>query len=452
MNKFQLFEFSTFEQEKIPSEFLEAPWMMAYRVLPIKKQEKTLILGADDSIQEDIIRMIQFHTGLNVSLVMMESDKLDELRQRLLEKFIQQRDALPNEIVEYWLEEAIKRKASDIHFEPYEKIYRIRFRVDGLLAVMTSIPVEMKEQIIAYLKVKAHLDTSERRHPQEGRFQYMLSNNRSIDCRISTCPTVDGEKIVVRLLPHASMPLEINQLGFNQQQKELFLEILRQPQGMILVTGPTGSGKTITLYTALSLLNKPEKNICTIEDPVEIKIPGINQVSINPKTGLTFSKVTRAFLRQDPDIMMIGEIRDFDTAHIALNAAQTGHLVLSTLHSNGAVETVTRLLHMGIKAFQLADSVKLIIAQRLVRKLCEYCRNPGKGCEHCYQGYSGRIGLFEVLPLTLDFASQIEKGIIDIGHLNKLAQKQGMITLIESGAEKIVLNLTTEEEIRRVLG
>jgi type IV pilus assembly protein PilB len=451
MQKIPHFDFSTFELKHIAKEFLKAPWMNTYRVLPLRKQEKTLILGVDDPSQEEMIRMIQFYTGLSVSLVILDSNTLDELRRALLEK-VPQKNFLPNELVEYCLVQAIDKNASDIHFEPYEQVYRIRFRLDGLLAEITTAPGEMKEQIIAYLKVMAHLDTSERRQPQEGRFQFKTNDEKRIDCRMSTCPTVNGEKIVVRLLPCSTMQLDVHQLGFNAAQEKLFLSILKQPQGMIFVTGPTGSGKTVTLYTALSLLNKPEKNICTVEDPVEIKLPGINQVGINLKTGLTFAKVIRAFLRQDPDIIMIGEIRDLETAQIAIGAAQTGHLVFSTLHSNGAVETITRLLHMGLKPFQIADAIKLIIAQRLVRQLCKYCHAQTKDCKHCYQGYKGRIGIFELLPLTTDFVIQIEKGLTDIGYLNELAKKQGMITLAESGFEKIALNLTTEEEVRRVLG
>lgn len=445
------FDISTLNCTEIPKDFLKAPWMNTYPVLPLKKDPKTLVLGVDELLQEETIQMIQFHTGLHVSLVKVESNKLHELRQKLLEKSLPKK-LLPNEFVQYWLTRAINKKASDIHFEPYEQVYRLRFRLDGLLAEITTAKLEMKEQIIAYLKVLANLDTSERRQPQEGRFQFKMPNRQPIDCRMSTCPTVNGEKVVVRLLPPSATQFNIHQLGLNKQQEKIFLAALKQPQGMIFVTGPTGSGKTVTLYTALSLLNKPDKNICTVEDPVEIKIPGINQVGINLKTGLTFSKVTRAFLRQDPDIMMIGEIRDLETAQIAINAAQTGHLVLSTIHSNGAIETITRLLNMGLKPFQIADSIKLIIAQRLVRQQCKYCGKAGEGCEHCYSGYSGRVGIFEMLPLTANFVSQIEKGITDIGYLNELAKEQGMMTLLESAEEKIALKVTTEEEVRRVLG
>ena len=451
MTKIPLLNLSTLALEDIPEEFLKAPWMSLYRVLPLRKQEKMLMLGVDTSPPEEMIRMIQFHTGLNVSLVMLEGNVFDELRQMLREK-AHQKSFKPNEFINYWLREAIQKNASDIHFEPYEDVYRIRFRLDGLLAEITTVPGDMSGQIIACLKVMAHLDTSERRQPQEGRFQFKTPDGKISDCRMSTCPTVNGEKIVVRLLSCSTMQLDIHHLGFNKEQEKLFLKILKQPQGMVFVTGPTGSGKTVTLYTALSLLNKPEKNICTVEDPVEIKLPGINQVSINLKTGLTFAKVIRAFLRQDPDIMMIGEIRDLETAQIAIAAAQTGHLVFSTLHSNGAVETITRLLHMGLKPFQIADSIKLIIAQRLVRKLCTYCNAKTEKCAHCYHGYSGRIGIFEMLPLTPHFVSQIEKGLTDIDYLNELAKNQGMITLLESSLEKIALKLTTEEEVKRVLG
>lgn len=356
---------------------------------------------------------------------------------------------VPGNFVQHWMSEAVKKNASDIHFEPYENFYRVRFRLDGLLSEMALAPLEMMDRLIAYLKVMAHLDTSERRLPQDGRFQLQALDGQSIDCRMSTCPTVNGEKVVVRLLPRSAMLREIEQLGFNEKQKDIFLSTLKQPQGMIFVTGPTGSGKTVTLYTALSFLNHPERNICSVEEPVEMKLPGINQVGVNLKAGLTFSKVMRAFLRQDPDVMMIGEIRDLETAQIAVSAAQTGHLVLSTLHANGVVETISRLGHLGVQPFQIADSVKLIIAQRLARKLCVHCQAPGKGCEHCHLGYHGRVGLFEILPITAEFINQMTKDA-GVGSLNQLAKQEGMMSLYESGLEKVRLNLTTMEEVRRV--
>ncbi len=354
-----------------------------------------------------------------------------------------------NDFVHYWLMQAIQKSASDIHFEPYENFYRMRFRLDGLLCEMATVPLSAAERLTACLKVMAHLDTSERRLPQDGRFQIENMQGECIDCRMSTCPTVNGEKIVVRLLQRSSLQLDIHQLGLNEQQKTIFLRALKQPQGMILVTGPTGSGKTVTLYTALTLLNQPEKNICTVEEPVEIKLPGINQVGVNLKAGLTFSKVLRAFLRQDPDVIMLGEIRDLETAQIAINAAQTGHLVLSTLHANGAVETLIRLLNLGIEPFQVADSVKLIIAQRLVRKICMHCQ--GKFCEHCHLGYRGRAALFEVLPLTPEFISKISKENFNLNALTQYAQENGMMSLYEAGLEKVALGLTTEVEVKRVV-
>lgn len=340
--------------------------------------------------------------------------------------------------VEKLLIDAIQKKASDIHFESYETHYRVRFRLDGLLHEVAKAPVLMAERITACLKVMAHLDTAERRLPQDGRFKY----NMTMDCRISTCPTVNGEKVVIRLLHGTELQRSVDTLGLNSKQQVLLLQALRKPQGMILVTGPTGSGKTVTLYTALNYLNDTQKNISTVEDPVEIKLSGINQVGVNMKAGLNFAKVIRAFLRQDPDVIMVGEIRDLETAQIAVTAAQTGHLVLSTLHANGAVETLSRLAHIGIPWFQIADAVQLIVAQRLVRRVCQHCQ--GTCCAHCHQGYSGRIGLFEILPVTPDFVRQVATE----QHIEALNPS----ALYESGLEKIQAGLTTQAEIDRVIG
>lgn len=347
---------------------------------------------------------------------------------------------------------AIQSGASDIHFEPYEHHYRIRYRLDGLLAEITTPPLHLANRIGSRLKVLANLDIAERRIPQDGRFNLQLSANSHVDCRISTCPTIHGEKIVIRLLDSDITHLDMDKLGLNAQQKELFLTHLQKPQGLILVTGPTGSGKTVTLYTALKLLNTKEKNISTAEDPVEIKIPGINQVNVNPKSGLTFSTILRAFLRQDPDVIMVGEIRDVETAEIAIKAAQTGHLVLATLHTNNASETLTRLVNIGIPSFNIANSVSLLIAQRLARRLCEYCKAQdtlASDCIHCMEGYRGRVGLFEVLPFSKKMGQVMMSGANALT-LHKIAQAEGMKTIYQSGLEKVKQGITTLAEINRV--
>ncbi|RMD70095.1 MAG: type IV-A pilus assembly ATPase PilB, partial [Gammaproteobacteria bacterium] len=331
--------------------------------------------------------------------------------------------------------DAIKRGASDIHFEPYEKLCRVRYRIDGVLYEVATPPVTLSDRLVARVKVMANLDISERRIPQDGRIKLRLSRSHAIDFRVNTCPTLFGEKVVLRILDPSSAQIGIDALGFEPDQKETFLQYIHRPQGMILVTGPTGSGKTVTLYTALNILNTPEKNISTAEDPVEIYVNGINQVHINPKVGLTFAEALRAFLRQDPDIIMVGEVRDLETADIAIKAAQTGHLVLSTLHTNDAPQTLTRLVNMGVPPYNIAASVNLIIAQRLARKLCNHCKLPLRipreellregfheeevdkikiyrpvGCDQCTHGYKGRTGIFQVMPVSETMGRIIMEG------------------------------------------
>ena len=355
-------------------------------------------------------------------------------------------------------------------------MFRARFRLDGILKEVAHPPANLASRIISRLKVMSRLDISERRIPQDGRFNIKLTRNRSIDFRISTCPTVGGEKVVMRILDPATTKIGIDALGFAPHQKEKFLKAINKPQGMVLVTGPTGSGKTVTMYTALNILNNAERNISTAEDPVEIKVEGINQVHINPKTGLTFSSALRAFLRQDPDIIMVGEMRDLETAEIGVKAAQTGHLVLSTLHTNSAPETLTRLANMGVPPFNIATSVSLIIAQRLARKLCEQCKvqediphetlleegfdsqnmfelkifgpNP-KGCDHCNKGYKGRVGLYEVLVVSKKIEQLIMSGGTSID-MASAAKAEGMVTLRESCLEKVKAGITSLEERNRV--
>lgn len=370
--------------------------------------------------------------------------------------------------------DAIKTKSSDIHFEPYEKICRVRYRQDGLLNEIVDSPKKLANSIVARLKVLANLDISEHRVPQDGRFRLTVSKGHAIDIRISTCPTVHGEKVVMRILDPKSNSYDLSMLGMDDLQKERFLHAISQSQGMILVTGPTGSGKTVTLYTALHILNTIEKNISTVEDPVEIYVHGINQVHVNPKAGMTFSGALRSFLRQDPDIIMVGEIRDLETAEIGIKAAQTGHLVLSTLHTNSAPLTLARLISMGVPAFNIASAVHLVMAQRLVRKLCPHCKRPVKnprevllkagmleenltdieifepvGCTRCVQGYKGRVAIYEVMPIS-DAMTQIIMANANAMELAAQAHEEGVLTLREAGFEKVKSGITSIEELDRV--
>jgi type IV pilus assembly protein PilB len=371
--------------------------------------------------------------------------------------------------------DAIKRAASDIHFEPYEKYYRIRLRQDGVLTEIARPPVALSQKVAARLKVMARLDIAERRIPQDGRIKMRLSKNRSIDFRVNTCPTLFGEKVVCRLLDPSSAQLGIDALGYEEQQKILYQNNLAKPYGMILVTGPTGSGKTVSLYTGLNILNTVDRNISTAEDPAEINMPGVNQVNVNPKVGLTFASALRAFLRQDPDIIMVGEIRDLETAEIAIKAAQTGHLVLSTLHTNDAPKTLTRMVDMGVKPYAIASTVSLIIAQRLARRLCDNCKEiievpaeallkegftqadvdsgitifHAKGCNLCTNGYKGRVGIYQVMPVT----ETIGRIIMEDGNAMQIAEqsrKDGIPDLRQSGLKKVKDGITSLEEINRV--
>ncbi|NCU00976.1 type IV-A pilus assembly ATPase PilB [Candidatus Macondimonas diazotrophica] len=370
--------------------------------------------------------------------------------------------------------DAVNKGASDIHFEPYEQFYRIRRRQDGILYDINRPPVTLGMRLAARLKVMARLDIAERRVPQDGRIKLKLSKQRAIDFRVSTCPTLWGEKIVLRILDATSAQIGIDSLGFEPHQKAIYLKTLSKPQGMILVTGPTGSGKTVTLYTGLNILNTTDRNISTAEDPVEINLPGINQVNVNPRIGLDFANSLRAFLRQDPDVIMVGEIRDLETAEIAIKAAQTGHMVLSTLHTNDAPQSLERLINMGVAPFNIASSVHLIIAQRLARRLCRHCRTRmevprdallqlgflpeeldelviygPKGCEHCTDGYKGRVGIYQVLPVS----PAIGRIIMDGGNsldIAKQAAEEGVIDLRRAGLNKVKEGLTGLEEIHRV--
>ncbi|MDI9818230.1 MULTISPECIES: type IV-A pilus assembly ATPase PilB [unclassified Legionella] len=463
-----------------------------YHLAPLFIRGGQLYVAMDDPGCTTALKEIQFHTGLHTTAIVVETHKLRCFIEQIINQRVAQRvtnytekkenpvinktvpaylsneDASIVKLVNEILFDAIKRKVSDIHFEPYEKSYRIRYRQDGILLEAAAPALDLASRITARIKIMSNLDISERRLPQDGRFQLKLSDKDSIDCRVNSCPTISGEKIVIRLLNSDSPNLGIEELGFNSQQEKLFLTALEKPQGMILITGPTGSGKTISLYAALSKLNTQERNISSVEDPVEIKMPGINQVNINPKTGLTFAKTLRSFLRQDPDVLMIGEIRDLETAEIAIKAAQTGHLVLSTLHTNSATETLTRLMNMGIAPYNIASSISLLISQRLVRRLCDHCKrlqegnlnhNPVEpqsikcyqacGCSQCTYGYNGRIGLFEVMPMSKTIANLILSGGNSLDIFNQ-AQIEGMQTLYRSGLEKVNQGITTLEEINRV--
>jgi type IV pilus assembly protein PilB len=479
-----------------------------HRVLPIYKRGKRLFLAVADPTTIHSIDEIRFQTGLSIEAVVVEDDKL----QKALDKAIEQADAqMPSfteeegvdleslevsggddvleekitrddvedapivKFVNKIMLDAIRRGASDIHFEPYEKTYRVRYRMDGVLKEIAQPPVQLATKLAARLKVMSRLDIAERRVPQDGRIKMRLSKNRAIDFRVSTCPMLFGEKIVMRILDPSQASLGIEALGYEAAQRELYTKTLARPQGMILVTGPTGSGKTVSLYTGLQILNREDTNISTAEDPVEINLAGINQVNVNPRVGLTFAAALSAFLRQDPDVIMVGEIRDLETAEIAIKASQTGHLVMSTLHTNDAPQTLTRLIDMGVKPYAIATSVSLIIAQRLARKLCSQCKQPldipkeallkegfpeadaaagmkifgPKGCSACTDGYKGRTGIYQVLPVT-DAIGRIILGGGSAVEIADEAAKAGVWDLRRSGLEKVKSGLTSLEEINSV--
>ncbi len=478
-----------------------------HRVLPLVKRGKRLHVAVSDPTNLHAVDEIKFQTGLAIEAVIVEDDKL----QRAVQKAIDQVDtSMPSlgeddfdlenldisstdeseadsgrddvedapivRFVNKIMLDAIRKNASDIHFEPYEKYYRIRLRVDGVLREVAQPPVQLATKLAARLKVMSRLDIAERRVPQDGRIKMRLSKNRSIDFRVSSCPTLFGEKIVLRILDASTAMMGIDALGYEPFQKDLYMKTLARPQGMILVTGPTGSGKTVSLYTGLSILNVEDTNISTAEDPAEIVLPGVNQVNVNPKVGLTFASALRAFLRQDPDVIMVGEVRDLETAEIAIKAAQTGHLVLSTLHTNDAPQTLTRMVDMGVKPYAIATSVSLIIAQRLARRLCSSCKAPltlpaeallkegftedqvsrgdfkihkAVGCSQCTDGYKGRVGIYEVLPVTETIGRIILEGG-SAPHIRDQATKDGVWDLRTSGLKKVMDGLTTLEEVNRV--
>ena len=487
---------------------VEEKLLTKHRILPLLQRGKRLYVAVCDPTNLQALDDVKFQTTLRIEPVVVEQDKLDARVARAIEavdttmsnfedegdfdlenlevsagdeevgEAVSSQDVDDAPIVRFVnkvMLDAIKRGASDIHFEPYEKHFRIRLRQDGVLNELARPPVALSMKIAARLKVMARLDIAERRIPQDGRIKMKLSKNRAIDFRVNTCPTLFGEKVVCRLLDPSSAQLGIDALGYEDFQKKLYLENLAKPYGMILVTGPTGSGKTVSLYTGLNILNTTDRNISTAEDPAEIMVPGINQVNVNPKVGLTFAAALRAFLRQDPDIIMVGEIRDLETAEIAIKAAQTGHLVLSTLHTNDAPKTLTRLVDMGVKPYAIASSVSLIIAQRLARKLCSNCKEPldippeallkegfthadidggmsiftAKGCAQCTGGYKGRVGIYQVMPCS----EQIGRIIMEGGNAIQIAEeakKEGVTDLRSSALKKVKDGITSLEEINRV--
>lgn len=500
-----LLDLAEFEVSSIPEDFLNKKLIEKHRCLPLFKRGNRLYIGTSDPTNIAALEDFQFSAGLHAEAILVEDDKLSKALEKVLEEDISaldlgglDEDALAgievtdtdkrpendNEgaddapIVIYInkiLTDAIRRGASDLHFEPYEKRYRIRFRIDGILHEVSEPPINLSSRIAARLKVMSKLDIAERRLPQDGRIKMKLSRTKSIDFRVSTLPTLWGEKIVMRILDSSSAQLGIEKLGYEPDQKQLYLDNLAKPQGMILVTGPTGSGKTVSLYTGLNILNTEERNISTAEDPVEINLEGVNQVHINTKAGLTFASALRSFLRQDPDIVMVGEIRDLETAEIAIKAAQTGHLVLSTLHTNSAAETLTRLLNMGVPGYNIASSVNLIIAQRLARRLCPECKQPEEiphhelerlgfsqeqisegftifkpcGCDLCSGGYKGRVGIYEVMPMSDEIARVIMEGGNSL-EIARMAKSQGVRDLRQSGLLKVMHGVTSITEVNRV--
>ncbi len=522
------FNLDEIEPQNLPTSLIDEKLVRQYHVLPIASNGQRVTVAMVDTSWLEAINTIAFSTQLKVDTVVVEADKLTKLIDKLYaqsatseyfdnldnkDKDLQNSDWLADKtlldtvvdeapvvkFVQRMLTDAIQMGASDLHFEPYETHYRVRFRIDGMLQTMATPPVQMASKITTRLKVMAHLDISERRIPQDGRIRLSIatslpneqdenkkqSTNQSIDFRVSSLPTLFGEKIVLRILDTSTKILEIDKLGLEVAQQKLYLQALAKPQGMILITGPTGSGKTVSLYTGLKILNTDERNIATAEDPVEINLTGVNQVNINPKVGLSFASALRSFLRQDPDVVMVGEVRDLETAETAIRAAQTGHLVLSTLHTNSALETITRLKNMGVASFNIATSISLIVAQRLARRLCEHCKTPANipaasllemgftpadipseqtifqavGCEHCRDGYKGRVGIYEVLAIDEQIAQAIMAGSLtkvdggDSGTmtLKKLAKQKGMQDLRQSAIKKVLQGVTSIQEMYRVV-
>ena len=497
-----VFDLNTVQAESLPTEFMKEDLLASQNAIPIAKRGSRLFIAISDPTNSEPLDKYKFASGLSVEAVVVEENKLAEFRARALEGNDALSEGLDSSFdlevdnsegadtedddsgvdetpvvrfVNKVLLDAIKRGASDIHVEPYEKIFRIRFRVDGVLEEVVHPPLAMAGRLTARLKVMSRMDISERRVPQDGRIKLKISKTKAIDFRVNTCPTLFGEKTVLRILDPSSAQLGIDALGYEPEQKKLYMDALANPYGMILVTGPTGSGKTVSLYTGLNILNEPGTNISTAEDPAEINLAGINQVNVNPKAGLTFAEALKSFLRQDPDVIMVGEIRDLETASIAVKAAQTGHMVMSTLHTNDAPQTLSRLINMGVPPFNIATAVSLIIAQRLGRRLCESCKEPedeiphdllvaegfaeedvadlklfkAVGCKKCNKGYKGRVGIYQVMKISEDIGKIIMAGGNAI-EIAAQAKKEKIPDLRESALKKVAQGVMSLEEANRV--
>ncbi|MCW4454711.1 type IV-A pilus assembly ATPase PilB [Flavobacterium sp. MXW15] len=503
-----LMDVSAFDASQNAIKLVSEELLRKHQVLPLFKRGGKLFVGTSNPTQS--LDEIKFHTNLVVEPILVDEDQI----RRTLEQWQASNDTLGDALgggdddmgdlevsagdedvgaggdsgvdakgddtpvvkfVNKVLVDAIRKGASDIHFEPYEDDYRVRFRIDGLLKNVARAPVKLNQRIAARLKVMSQLDIAEKRVPQDGRIKLNLSKSKQIDFRVSTLPTLFGEKIVLRILDGSAAKLGIDKLGYEEDQQRLFLEAIHKPYGMVLVTGPTGSGKTVSLYTALGILNDETRNISTAEDPVEIRLPGVNQVQQNNKRGMTFAAALRSFLRQDPDIIMVGEIRDLETAEIAIKAAQTGHMVLSTLHTNDAPQTIARLMNMGIAPYNITSSVTLVIAQRLARRLCSHCKKPVQlpenallaegytpeqiaagielyepvGCDDCTEGYKGRTGIYQVMPMNDDIAAIVLAGG-NAMQIAEAAQKVGVNDLRQSALKKAAQGITSLAEINRV--
>jgi len=498
-----LVDLDAVDVERLPKELIDPKTCLQYRIIPLSRRSNRISVATADPSDQQAAEKIKFATQLGVDWVIAEYDKLSKLVEHMAtsageaidqivggdfdfaESQIELASAEPTEqatqevedapivrFLQKMLLDAYTMRASDLHFEPYEHYYRVRFRVDGVLREITTPPAAIKEKLASRIKVISKLDISEKRVPQDGRMKLKVGPDKVIDFRVSTLPTLFGEKIVIRILDPSSAQMGIEALGYEEHEKALLMEAIGRPYGMVLVTGPTGSGKTVSLYTCLNILNQPGVNISTAEDPSEINLPGVNQVNVNEKAGLTFASALKAFLRQDPDVIMVGEIRDLETADIAIKAAQTGHMVLSTLHTNDAPSTLTRMLNMGIAPFNIASSVNLITAQRLARRLCKVCKEPTDlpddallevgfqpadldgswkpykpvGCNACNNGYKGRVGIYQVMPIS----EAMQRIILANGSALEIANQaraEGVLTLRESGLKKVKQGITSIEEV-----
>jgi type IV pilus assembly protein PilB len=495
-----LLDLNAVDAQKLPHNIIDGKLAAQYQIVVLGKRGNRLFIGGADPTDQEAVERIKFATQLTPEWVIVEHDKLSKMLEASTTSATESLESLtsgdfefdvtddvttqetseaPSEVedapvvrfLQKMLIDAINARASDLHFEPYEYHYRVRFRVDGELREITQPPIAIKDKLASRIKVISRLDIAEKRVPQDGRMKLKFGS-KAIDFRVSTLPTLFGEKIVIRILDPSSAKLGIEALGYEKVEKDRLMACIQRPYGMILVTGPTGSGKTVSLYTCLNILNQPGVNISTVEDPAEINLPGINQVNVNDKAGLTFAAALKSFLRQDPDVIMVGEIRDLETADIAIKAAQTGHMVMSTLHTNDAPTTLTRLLNMGVAPFNIASSVLLITAQRLARKLCELCKKQAEypreamlkagftqsdleggwkpyravGCSACSNGYKGRVGIYQVMPIT----DEIQRIILAEGtamDIAQQAQREGVRDLRQSGLIKVRSGVTTLEEV-----